>query len=330
MHAKTARRPGRVAVDPDMGTDDWAIVKLAQSQHGVFSGAQLMSLGITRGELDWRVRVGRLHRLHRGVYSLTPPVLVRPHGRLEAAVLALGPESAISMRSAAALLGLLSYQPATPQVTVRRHGGKLSRPGIEVHVSSTLRIDRDVARVDGIPVTTVARTFLDLACIFDGEQMLRLLDSAAGAYLLNPIALREQIKHAGARGRQRASLPRMLDLYEIGRGIDWDRIQRYFGALVRKYGLPAPEAQVWIDLEDGEQPIRPDFLWRNARLIVETDGWGAHSGRRAFERDRRRDQRAAAAGFQTLRVTWRQIVVDGERLATTIRPLASGDLTRRR
>jgi len=305
---------------------DWGIVELAKSQHGVFTSVQLQSIGVEEGAINWRVRTGQLHRLHRGVYALTPSALVRPLGRLEAAVLALGPCSAVSMQSAAGLHGLLSYQPAIPHVIVRKSGGHRSRPGIKIHTSSTLRLDRDVTAVNGIRATTVARTFLDLACVLDEEQMLRLFDSAAAAYLLDPDALGEQIDHARPRDRQRSSLQRLLDLYEVSRLIDWNRIQRHFMEMVHRYRLPEPEAQVWLNLHDGEQPIRPDFLWRKARLIVETDGWGAHRGRRAFERDRRRDQRAAAAGLQTLRVTWRQIMDDAERLANTIRPLASRDL----
>lgn len=313
-------------VDDSHAAGEWAIVQCASDQHGVFTTAQLIAAGIGPSGIKRRVRAGRLHRLHHGVYALTPPGLVRPLGRLEAAVLAVGPGSAIAMQSAANLHGLLGYRPANPHVIVKRDGGRRRRPGIHVHVSSTLRLDRDVTVVNGIRVTTVARTFLDLACVLGEEQMLRLIDGAAAASLLDPVALEDQITHLDARVQQRSALRRLLDLYEVSRTIDWNRIQRHFLEMVHTYGLPEPESQVWLDLHDGEQPIRPDFLWRRARLIVETDGWGTHGTRRSFERDRRRDQRAAAAGFQTLRVTWRQIAVDARRLAQTISPLANRDL----
>jgi very-short-patch-repair endonuclease len=92
--------------------------------------------------------------------------------------------------------------------------------------------------------------------------------------------------------------------------------ERFLG-LIRNAGLPPPESNVVIE------NLEVDFLWRDARLIVEVDGFAFHSSRTAFERDRARDAVLAAAGYRVVRVTWRQIVDQPEaviaRLAAALR-----------
>jgi very-short-patch-repair endonuclease len=75
----------------------------------------------------------------------------------------------------------------------------------------------------------------------------------------------------------------------------------------RRVGLSAPEVARWLDLDDGEPMIRPDFLWRAQRLIVEVDGREFHRTAQRFESDRRRDQRATVAGWRVIRTTHNQI-----------------------
>ena len=103
----------------------------------------------------------------------------------------------------------------------------------------------------------------------------------------------------------------------------WNEFEERFLALIRSVGLPDPEVQPWLELGDHEPPIRPDFLWRKQSVIVETDGHKHHGTRLAFETDRRRDQRAAAAGFQTIRVTWRQLFAERERLGRTVNAIVT-------
>jgi Protein of unknown function (DUF559) len=95
-------------------------------------------------------------------------------------------------------------------------------------------------------------------------------------------------------------------------------------ALCRTYSLTQPAVTGWIQL-DGVG-FSPDFLWPAAKLIVETDG-GTHRTRRAFEADRRRDQLLAAAGYTTLRFTWRQVITEPERVARTIEAVLRRSVT---
>jgi hypothetical protein len=85
-------------------------------------------------------------------------------------------------------------------------------------------------------------------------------------------------------------------------------------------GLPRPEVNVWIGLPHGGR-AQADFLWREQRLIVETDGRAAHGTRRAFEHDRRRDQGLVLAGWRVIRVTWRQLTREPEGLARIVAEL---------
>jgi very-short-patch-repair endonuclease len=92
----------------------------------------------------------------------------------------------------------------------------------------------------------------------------------------------------------------------------------------RSAGLPDPEVNVWIDLQDGEPPIWADFVWREQRVIVETDGRKFHDTHQAGERDPRRDQRAILAGWRPIRTTWRQVMFRQHELRPTIVKLVNG------
>ena len=86
-------------------------------------------------------------------------------------------------------------------------------------------------------------------------------------------------------------------------------------ALCRRHRLPQPEVNVRVSRYE------VDFLWRDKRLIVEVDGWGAHRTRSAFEEDRARDARLALLGYEVVRFTWRQLTRDQPAAARTIRRL---------
>jgi hypothetical protein len=249
------------------------------------------------------------------VYSLVPPALMSVNGRRMAAVLACGPGAALSHSSAAALQGLVRRGDGRIHVTVPTRGGR-AQPGIVVHRSSTLR-ECDVAVVDGIPCTTVARTVLDLAEGSSQRRLERVLDEAVVLGGLDLAALDEQIQHcAGRRGAARR-LRRALTEHRPGSTPTDGEIGERMLAIVRAAGLPDPEVQAWVDLADGEPMIRPDFLWRQAKVILETDG-GVHRRGRRVAADARRDQRAARAGWQTLRVTWNDIVGEPARVGATL------------
>ncbi|MGO9899286.1 MAG: type IV toxin-antitoxin system AbiEi family antitoxin domain-containing protein [Solirubrobacteraceae bacterium] len=285
---------------------------LAVTQHGVFTLYQLVDLGLAASTVRERLATGRLYRVHRGVYSLAPPQLLSRNGRFMAAVLACGLGAALSHRSAGALLELVSWNSLKVDVSVPTPGGRSSREGIRVHRATTLR-PSDIVLAQRIPCTTVARTLLDLAELLDRRGVERALDQAAILEVLDLTRLRDQIEHNPTR-RASAVLQAVLAEHLPGSTPTWNELEERMLALTRRIGIADPEVQQWLDLGDGWPMIRADFLWREQRVIVEADGFQAHGMRTAFEDDRRRDQRAIQAGWRPIRVTWRQLTNEPERL----------------
>lgn len=201
------------------------------------------------------------------------------------------------------------------EVTVPGRGGR-SRPGIIVHRSSTLR-PCDVEKVDGIPCTTVARTIFDLSEILKPRPLERVLDEADGLEVLDMIAIDEQIAHNAARKKAVGRLTMVLANHRVGSTRTDGPIGEHFLAVIRRGGLPDPETQFWIDFGDGEPMIRADFAYPDVKVILETDG-GWHRTRRRIDSDKRRDQRAARAGWLTLRFTWAQTHHEPWRIIETI------------
>jgi very-short-patch-repair endonuclease/predicted transcriptional regulator of viral defense system len=291
------------------------LAEIALRQHGVVSLAQARSLGLTASAVQKRVESGQLHRIHRGVYSVGHARLTK-EGRWMAAVLACGPRAVLSHRSAAGLWGLRPDNRAMtdvslPSKSVRR------KPGIEVHAAGTLR-EADVTRCDGIPCTTVARALLDLGDVVDRRGVERAIDQAEMLSLFDKRRIDEVLARAGPR-RAVGVIRSLLAEWQAPAPTRRDLEERLL-VLCRVEGLPEPEVNTWIVLAGGHA-VQPDFLWRSECLVIETDGRASHGTRQAFERDRLRDQRLTLAGYRVVRFTWRQVVDDPDRVATTIREL---------
>src|SRR3954471_9971641 len=151
---------------------DREIARLAMRQHGVVARRQLRALGLSNAAVAHRVAAGRLHRVHHGVYAVGHRLLA-PRGWWLAAVLACGPGAVLSDASAAALWGLRPSAPIRPDVSVRTSAGR-ARPGVRIHRRAGLRPD-ETTTCDGIPVTTPARTVLDLAARLPPRALERVL-----------------------------------------------------------------------------------------------------------------------------------------------------------
>jgi predicted transcriptional regulator of viral defense system len=294
---------------------DARVAQLAATQHVVFSLGQLNDAGLSVAAVLQRARAGRLHRIYRGVYSLVPEHMLTREGRRMAAVLACGSGAVLSHRTAAAAHRLLATARATIDVTIpnashRRH------PGIDIHRSATLTA-ADTTLVDGIPCTTVARTLHDLAAVDRPRRVERALDQAAVLELLDVRALDDQCaRNHTSMGAARLRL--VLARHDPGATVTWSELEEDFLALTRPAGLPDPEVNVFIVLDDGEPAIRADFHWPARRFVVETDGWDTHKTRSSFERDRRNDLRLNAAGWRVVRTTWRAIHEEAATVAARI------------
>jgi very-short-patch-repair endonuclease len=211
-----------------------------------------------------------------------------------AAVLACGAGAVLSHRSAAALWKLVRWR-GPFDVTARSHH---RLPGVIVHRSRTLA-ETDITRHYGIPVTTPARTMLDLADVLDSASLTRAVNDARVRRLLSLDVLHERI--ARAPGRATTRLPRRLD------GPTRSSFEDAFLAFISRHGLPRPEVDQIV------AGYEVDMLWRRRRLIAELDGRDYHE--HAFERDRDRDADLLAAGLRVVRVTWRRLTLHEEREA---------------
>jgi very-short-patch-repair endonuclease len=286
-----------------------AVADLAIRQWGVVSAEQLYALGLTPAAVTRRVQAGRLHRLFRGVYAVGHDRL-RREGRFLAAVLACGDGAVLSHLSAAAHWELLRTEGTAVDVTARR--GRRGVSGIRLHRSRSLD-DKDTTNRDGIPVTTLARTLLDLAGTIPGHRLERALAQAERLRIYDHRAITDVIaRTSGHRGgtilaRATALEPRLTR----------SELEALFQRLVRKAGLPEPLSNHDIEVPDhGREEV--DFYWPAHRLVVETDGWETHGTRSAFQSDRRKDAALTAAGYKVMRFTYDDVTLEG---ATVVRRL---------
>lgn len=164
----------------------------------------------------------------------------------------------------------------------------------------------------------MARTLLDLSGIVAVGELRKVIEEAEVLRLLDQRAAHELIKRS--RGRRGVARLRMLmDELDPATKMTRSHLERRFLRMCKRAGLPRPEVNVILDL--GAVRVEADFLWRDARLIVETDGRQSHDTASAFENDRRRDQRLMLAGWKVLRSTWRQVTSEPGELARTLRAL---------
>ncbi len=199
------------------------------------------------------------------------------------------------------------------------HAGRSHPAGMLVHRSITLA-PADATSVARIPCTTVARTLFDLAEVVPRRQLEKAFDRSEAQQLLDLRAIEDQLSRNPTR-RGAKPIRWILEEHYIGSTLTESEVEEAMLLFSRAVGLPEPEVQQWLDLGDGEGMIRPDFMWRAQRLIVEVDSAKYHRTRQRFESDRRRDQRALVAGWRVVRTTDRQIKTRPAELHATVAAL---------
>jgi hypothetical protein len=245
-------------------------------QHGVIARAQLLALGIAARTIQhWRAR-GLLHDLHVGVYAWGHRA-VSWHGRCVAALLAGGEGSAISHAAAAVLHGLLKPRPTIDVISPHRRRGDAA---LRVH-RGTLTVD-EITEREGIRVTTIERTLFDLCDP-------RVVTEAVARRLTSLAALADFAhRKRGVPGVRRFA--RVLGLPQYR-----SEFERRFHGWLQRCGFPEP----CINEKIGQRTF--DFVWRDHRLIVETDGPHHRTPEQRVD-DERAAADAARHGFRVLRV----------------------------
>jgi very-short-patch-repair endonuclease len=272
-------------------TVNFEVRRIARAQHGIVTTRQLVEAGLSRAAIAKRVKAGRLYRVHQGVYSVGHDGLSEK-SRWMAAVLACGQGAVLSHGAAAVHWGLLRPLDGPIDVSVPKRTGRSRRRGVRIHRHPNLleratlstnglqtRPPRLVTVRDHIPVTTVPRTLVDIRAT------------------LPPRLVRRAVRQAEFLG---------LALGEIKTDRTRSDLERFFLRLWRRTRLLRPEVNVPI----GGMTV--DFLWRDARLIVETDSYATHGGTVAFEDDHKRDLRLRRLGYSVHRFSELQLEVEPE------------------
>jgi very-short-patch-repair endonuclease len=289
---------------------DAELSRRAARQHGLLTRTQLVDAGLNRHTIAHRVKVGRLHVVHRGVYAVGFRSDA-PLPRAMAAVLACGRGAVLSHGSAAALWGIQAAWPNRAD-TIAATEHRLT--GVRVHRSRSLAPQDRTTRLR-IPTTTPVRTLIDLADTVDDRILARAVNEALVKRLLRREHLAARL--ASVHGRRAAR--RLSAFVDNPDAPTRSVFEDAFLELVDRKGLPRPETNQRVG------PYEVDMLWRAPRLIVELDGRAFHDHASAFERDRERDATLVAAGYRVVRVTWRRLADDPDREAKRLRALLGRD-----
>jgi hypothetical protein len=252
----------------------------------VITTAQLHAAGLTRAAIDKRVKAGRLHPLYRGVYAAG-------HNRLSqeakylAAVLAAGKGAVLSHEAAAWHWQIWRRKPQTIDVTVP--GQRRARRGFTIHRARALD-KRDVTIHKGIPITTPARTLVDLASVLTAHQLANVIHEAEFRNRFEERATTAAI--ARATGRPTAVLHAALKARAAGSA-----------------GTRSEAEDAFLETWQGPEPlvntklngIEVDLHWPQTNLVVEIDGPG-HDRPRTQREDEQRDDALRRAGIAVVRL----------------------------
>lgn len=288
---------------------DEKVARLATIQQGVVARRQLLLLALTRHQVQDRIDSGRFHPIHPGVYAIGHRKLTLK-GYWMAAVLACGPDALLSHRFALAVWEVQTAESGLIHVTLPWGLQKPGPKGVRVHLARGL-LDIDVAVVDGIPVTSLARSVLDHASVATVQRTRAVLEKIERMGRLIGRELDDVLdRNPNHRGTKRVRAA----LSEIEGPAPWTQseLEDRFLALIRAAGLPEPELNVLVEGE------LVDALWRDQKLVVEVDGWGYHRSREQFETDRRRDAKLQVAGYRVIRLTQQRIDTEPRAVAAQL------------
>jgi hypothetical protein len=282
------------------------IADIASSQGGPISHKQLLAVGLApRTVCNW-VASGRLHRRFRGVYLLGHEAITAK-GRVMGPVLAYD-SSVLSHRSASAWRGILGSARSLVDITVPGRS-KSGQRGIDLHLVRSLD-PRDVTSHEGVRITTVARTLLDLAEVVPQRLLKRAIEEADRRGLYDGFAMNELL----ARSQGRHGLKPLCDLLS---DFTYDELSRseleaLFVDFCKEHRVAIPAMNCSIE------GYTVDAHWPGTNLIVEIDSRAFHLNPTAFEEDRERDALLLLAGYRVVRITHRQLTREPAKVASRL------------
>jgi hypothetical protein len=266
------------------------IAAIAGRQHRNISREQLLDLGVGAGAITHRLKTGRFHREHAGVYAIGTPART-PLERSAAAILVCGPGSALSHMAALALWGFSKRWPAVLEVSTPND----RRPsGLTVHRSVTLG-PREIRTHLGIRTTSPARTILDCArALSERGRLTRTVNDA----LHTPYVTRNQLAEICARHPTHTGAKLLLPFYDASDGPSRSGWEDTLKAWCTDHGLPEPLTNHKL----GRYEV--DGYFPGERLVIELDSVEFHSSREAILTDRERDAYYLDSGVESVRITY--------------------------
>jgi hypothetical protein len=272
----------------------------AASQSGLITRAQLLSIGFTGHQVKGCVGNGRLLVLHRGIYLVGGAALT-DSVRLHAATLAT--KGVASHRSAAHALGLIDLDPARPEITVDPASN--SRGSFIAHRSGDLE-RRDTISMNGVSTTNATRTLVDLGAVVRADVLETALERALLGRITTFDRLLRRFFELAVRGRPGiAAMRSLLVARDPTLAPAESDLETLLFRILRDGGLPAPVRQYVVEI-DGHC-FYLDAAYPELMIFIEGDGFGVHSQRVPFERDRWRQNLLVIAGWLPLRFTWRRL-----------------------
>jgi len=273
------------------------LARLARRQLGMVTSSQARAAGLSRHQIARRLASGLWVSRREGVYRWGGAPETYEQTVLEA-VLAAGDRVVASHATAAHLWGL-GPRPSRGIDLLGPRGASLRLRGVVAHTSSDLG---PVARAKGVPVTSAARTLVDLSGGLTPDRVGELVDHAARRGLLTVRELEQVASRLGrGRGRGLTIIREALALRVPGSGPGDSELEKRALRFLAAAGLPLP-VQLHRVVIEGE-PFEIDLAYPEARIAIEMDGFDAHQGRRAFDRDRFKTRRLATAGWLVLPFT---------------------------
>lgn len=294
---------------------DRKIAAFAKAQHRTVARRQLLRVGIESDAIQRRVQSGRLFPKYRGVYAIGSPDLTQ-YGEWSAAVLSCGDPALLSHRSGAGHRGFLKDRWPI-QVTVP--DARVGKRGVRIYRAPTLSAS-DITVRGGIPTTSIARMFVDLAATEDDGTVRRAFREADRQKRLVYADLRAAL--GSCHGRKGAGVLRAL----IDEATEPEPTRSDFEEMwidfCDEHGIPAPRMNATV------ASFEIDAYWPGTGVIVELDSWIWHSDRRTFESDRAKWEQLQIAGYRVLPITYRRMTGDPAGVAASVLALLRAQAAR--
>jgi hypothetical protein len=290
-----------------VGTDERHLHELAARQHGVFSRAQALDAGATPRLVSSRLTSGRWILLAPGVYGY-PGHADTWRRRLWIASLNAGPSSVVGFEAAGLVQSLGPLPPCGPTLVVersRRHAPN----GVAWHRLDDLDPSH-IEVIDGLRVTTVPRTLLDLASVLRRSRYELVVEDAIVRRRASVAEVGHVLGSIRRRGKPGVLLAEQtLDFLGPGEGLTRSELEKLLDEVLELAGLPEPLREHPLPSIQGLRGF-VDRCYPEACWIVEGDGRKWHERRRDMARDAERDLEAARCGYQTTRQMWEHLSSD--------------------